>query len=345
MKFNNLFIAILSFIPLFAFTQMGGRNSYPFLEMNFNARTAALGGAILSVQDGDVNVGVLNPAAMNAEMHKKVSFSHAFHAGKINYGQFSYVHQLKTKHFISGSIQYMGYGNMDRRAPNGEYLGQFAPFEYSLGAGYGYRINEVLSVGANLKIISSHIDTYSSYGASVDLAGMYFSKNKTLGITAMVRHFGVQFNPYVDERNPLPTNFQLGIGYKLPHAPFRFSILMHHLNKWDLTYFDPNITATFDPLTGEWVEPKLPGFFEKLANHLTYQIEVNAGKIVHIRAAFDYYRRQSMKLEAKPGAAGFSFGVGLHFKRFALDYGMALYSRAGMNNVLSFTLNLDKVKK
>lgn len=344
MKIYSPILFAFLLLPILVTAQVGGRNAFPFLDLNFNARQASLGGSLLSVKDNDVNIGVLNPAALNEEMHKRVSFSHAFHAGKINYGQFSYVHALNEKNFISGFIQYMGYGNMERRATNGELLGEFAPFEYALGAGYGRKINEVLSVGANLRLIGSHIDTYSSYGASLDLAGMYYSKNKTFGVTAMVRHAGVQFNSYVTDRDPLPTNFQIGLGYKLPHAPFRFSILMHHLNKWDLTYVDPGATSTYDPLTGEWVEPKLPGFFEKLANHFTYQIEVNAGKMVHLRAAFDYYRRQSMKLESRPGAAGFSFGVGLHFKRFALDYGLALYSRAGMNNVLTFSMNLQKVK-
>ncbi len=344
MNLKTIFLIVLLSFSFFGFSQMGGNTAYPFLSLPFNARTTALGGSLLSVIDEDVNIGVVNPAALNEKMHKRLSLNHAFHSGKINFGQLAYVHALNEKNYLSASIKYMAYGSMDRRASNGELQGEFSPFEYVLGVGYGRPINEVLSVGANLNLIGSHIDGYASYGVSVDLAGMYYTRKKTFGITAMVSHAGVQFNPYVNGRTPLPTNFQIGLGYKLPHAPFRFSILMHHLNKWDLTYFDPNVKPVYDPLTGEYVVAKSPGFFEKLAQHFTYQIEVNAGKMIHIRAAFDYYKRQSMKVEAKPGVAGFSFGVGLHFKRFGLDYGLALYSRSGINNVLTFSMNLQKVK-
>lgn len=344
MNLKTILILSILFVPLSLLAQMGGNNSYPFLSLNYSARNTALGGPLLSVKDNDVNIGVYNPAALNAEMDKNISFNHAFHSGKINFGQLAYVHKINDKNLISASIKYMAYGSMDRRTENGDLIGEFSPFEYVLGVGYGRPINQVLSVGANLNIIGSHIANYSSYGVGVDIAGMYLSKNKSFGLTAMVSHAGVQFNPYVDGRKPLPTNFQIGIGYKLPHAPFRFSIIMHHLNKWDLTYFDPNTKPTYDPLTGDFIDSKKPGFFEKLAQHFTYQLEVNAGKIVFIRAAFDYYKRQSMKLEAKPGVAGLSFGVGLHFKRFSLDYGIALYSKAGMNNVLTFSMNLQKVK-
>jgi hypothetical protein len=53
-------------------------------------------------------------------------------------------------------------------------------------------------------------------------------------------------------------------------------------------------------------------------------------------------RRQELKLEQRPGIAGFSFGAGLYFKRFTLDYGIMSYSAAGVQNMLSLSMPIGK---
>jgi len=52
-----------------------------------------------------------------------------------------------------------------------------------------------------------------------------------------------------------------------------------------------------------------------------------------------------LKLLQRPGLAGFSLGAGLYFKRFSIDYGLSVFSKAGFNNMLTLTTNFDKWKK
>ena len=78
--------------------------------------------------------------------------------------------------------------------------------------------------------------------------------------------------------------------------------------------------------------------------HLTINAEVLASKNIHLRAGFNYYARQSLKLESKPGAAGLSFGAGLYFKRFNLDYGFTVFSKAGFNHMITLSADLGKIK-
>ncbi|MBI1837291.1 MAG: hypothetical protein HYR91_08510 [Flavobacteriia bacterium] len=52
-----------------------------------------------------------------------------------------------------------------------------------------------------------------------------------------------------------------------------------------------------------------------------------------------------MKVNTHPGAAGFSFGIGLYFKRISIDYGFKIFSKAGFNNMLTLTTDLSKWKK
>lgn len=345
MAMKTILLIITLLTASLTFSQTGGQTSYALLGLTYNARSAGLAGNFITAKDQDINMGVANPSLLNDKMHQGISVSQALHAGRINYGMFSYGHAIKEKHMISAHIRYVAYGKMKRTEKNGVEMGTFNPFEYILGVGYGYQINPMITVGANLNIIGSHLEVYNSYGTSVDLAGSFVNKSETFLATVLFKNVGFQFNAYNEKRSPLPADFQLGVSYRLKHAPFRFSILMHHLNKWDLTYSDPKAQPTVDMLTGDTIPVKRPKFFEKLAQHFTFQVEVLATKNIHIRAGFDYYSRQSMKLESKPGIAGFSFGFGLYFKRFGIDYGFTVYSKAGFNNMLTLSSNLGRLRK
>lgn len=342
---TTLIICVTVLFPLLSLAQTGGQHVFSFLDLSYNARESGLSDLFISVKDDDINVGVTNPGMLNSGMNNSVGVSQAFHAGGINYGMLAYGRSLKKDRFLSAHIRYVSYGKMQGTAVNGTTIGTFNPLEYIIGVGYNQKLNERIAVGANLNFIGSHLESYSSFGSSLDLGGVYTNEEGNWLVSALVKNAGVQFNPYYDERGTLPTNFLLGTSYKLRHAPFRFSLLAHHLNEWDLTYNDPTLQPTIDPLSGDTIPVKRPGFGEKLAQHLSYQLEILAGKNIHLRAGFNYYARQSLKLESKPGLAGFSFGTGLYFKRFNLDYGFTIYSKAGFNNMLTLTVNLDQIKK
>lgn len=341
---KTVFTFLTLIIAAHNYAQIGGTTSFPLLDLTFNARSAGLGGNFISAKDKDINLGVANPSLLNGGMHNQISVNQAFHAGKVNYGMISYGRALKKNRFIAGHIRYVNYGKIQGREVNGVETATFNPFEYVFGVGFGQQLNPRISVGGNVNIIGSHLETYTSYGASLDLAGTFTTRDSSLLVTAIVKNAGVQFNSYNDKRNLLPINFQAAVSYKVKHAPFRFSVLMHHLNKWDITYNDPNLVATKDPLTGELVEPKRPGFGEKLAQHLAFQLEILASKNFHLRAGFDYYGRQSLKVDSRPGAAGLSFGTGLYFKRFSFDYGFTIFSRSGFNHMITLSTNISKVR-
>ena len=60
---------------------------------------------------------------------------------------------------------------------------------------------------------------------------------------------------------------------------------------------------------------------------------------------FDYQRRQELKLEQAPGLSRMSFGIGLHFRKFKLDYGFMVYSKAGISNTIGLSTKLNDWKK
>lgn len=343
MKFIFSFFLIL--ISFSSIAQTGGTTSFALLDLTYNARAAGLGNDFISAKDQDINLGVANPSLYNDKMHNTLSANQAILSGGINYGQVVYGKKLKIG-FLGTSIRYVNYGEFRRTDINGSDQGAFNPFECIIGAGYGKQLNPRISVGTNLNLIYSQLESYSAFGAAIDLAGTYTNKNEDFLVTAMVKNAGMQFKSYYNKQKaPLPAEFQIAAAYKLSHAPFRFSILAHHLNKWNITYVDPNLKPTVDALTGDSIPVKYAGFGEKLARHFTYSVEILASKNIHLRFGFDYQKRQEMKLEARPGIAGLTFGLGLYFKKISIDYGFSVYSRAGFNNMLTLSTNLSRWKK
>ncbi|MFT6282911.1 MAG: hypothetical protein ACJA0U_003049 [Salibacteraceae bacterium] len=339
-------ILALSFGSI-SYAQTGGLSAFPFLDLTFNARAAGLGGDFISVKDQDINTGIANPSLLNKEMANQVGFNQALLAGGINFGMVNYGFNLKEYGTMSTYIKYVSYGTFQRTSVNGTNEGTFSPFEMVAGTGFGRQLNKRISVGANVNLIYSQLESYSSFGAGIDLAGTFHNEEKEFLVTALVKNAGVQFNSYAnnDNKAPLPTEFQMALSYKLPHAPFRISLLAHHLNRWDITYNDPTLLPTVDPLSGDTIPVPRANFLEKFARHFTYQVEALISENIHFRVGFDYHRRKEMALEQRPGVAGLSFGLGLYFRKFTLDYGFAIYSRAGYNNMLTLSTNISKWRK
>jgi hypothetical protein len=339
---NKLLPLLFALIVVPVFGQIGGTTGYNFLNLPFNARVGGLGGDFITIRDSDVNLGIQNPALLNSKMHKRGSFNQGLYAGGINNGGLNYAYSFSNQVTGAAHFRYVSYGKLARTDINGADLGTFSPGDFVLGASAGKSINERMHIGATFNIIYSQLDSYVSFGNSLDIGGCYTNEDKRLVLSGVIKHLGIQWKGYNGTRSALPLEVQLGVSHKLAHAPFRFSLLGQHLERWDLSYNDPNAKETTDPLTGEVIVAEKAGFAEKLGRHFIFQTEILFGSKLHLRIAFDYNRRQELKLDSRPGVAGFSFGAGLYFKRFTLDYGILCYSSAGVQNMLSLSMPLGK---
>ena len=344
MKFGTLtFLFFLTGLNYFG--QTGGSFSFPFLDLDYNARVASAGGYYICYADDDVNQGLVNPALLNQSMHKVVSVNQAFLAGGHNFGSAAFAEKA-LKGIVSANIRYVDYGVFQRTEVNGQSSGTFRPFEYIVGVGYGKEINEVLSVGGNLNFIGSNLESYSAYGFSIDLGGMYKHPNKLFSTSFLVKNAGLKFKDYTtNDTGILPIDLQLAASYKLAHAPFRFNINVNNLNRWNLTYNDPFAQPTYDALTGDTIPVPKANFIEKTARHMVLATELLISKSLTVRMGFNYHRRQELKLVERPGLSGFCFGVGFKTKLVRIDYGFVMYSKAGYNNVISLSSNISNWKK
>jgi hypothetical protein len=344
MRYLVLFSIIFSKLT---FAQIGGNTSFNNLNRIYNARSLALGGYFISQKDKDPNLSINNPALLNSELNKKFAFNQLFQTGDIQNGMLVYTRNVPKVNCVQNfSLRYVDYGKNIETNEFGEEIGNFTPIDFIFSSGIGKKINNHLSFGTQLNLLYSQYSSLNSIGVSVDFGAHYILKDTTQSFSLLLKNAGYQLKGFTKDRTAeLPTEIQLAYTHKLKHAPFRFNYLFHHLNKWDLTYFDPNTKVKIDPLTGDSILPKKANLIQKTALHITPQIELLIGKNIHIRFAFDYFKRYQMALTNRPGISGFSFGVGLYFKRFSIDYGFSGYSTAGNLNGISFISSLDQWRK
>ncbi|MBI2259538.1 MAG: type IX secretion system protein PorQ [Flavobacteriia bacterium] len=333
------------YLSSFIFSQSGGESSYQVLNVPFSARTASLGTDFISVLDKDVQLSISNPCLLNSSMHKKLAFSQGVY-GATQLGSLVYAKSIDSSRTFSLNLRNINYGNLRRFDTKGNEIGTFYSGDFVLGSGFAKKINPVMGIGVQANLIYSQLESYASFAGGIDFSSYYqFLKHKTF-ITIIAKNIGGVIKPYIkNQKLHFPLEVQMAISHQLKHAPFRISILAHNLNRWDLTYFDPNKSREIDPLTGDTLNVPKAKFSEKLFRHFTYQAELLLSKNIHFRLAFDYHRRKELKVNEKPGIAGFSFGVGLMFKRIQLDYGFVCYSASGYGNFLTLSTNLNHWKR
>ncbi len=344
MPLRRFFILFLISFALFSYAQPGGNNTYEFLNLPLSARANGLGANMISIKDHDVNLAFQNPSLLDSTMHNALSLSYMNYYAGVKYGYSGYAGTFKNIGTFSAGIQYLDYGSFTAADATGETTGTFGAADYMLNIGYGRQIDSLFSVGANLKTVYSALETYTSFGNAVDVAGTYHNQRHLFTIAAIVKNLGKQWKPYREGNyEPLPFEVQLGISKKLGKAPLRFTLFLHNLEKWDLTYVDPNNpTPTVDPITNEPIKQKKIGSFgDKIGRHVIGAVEILPGKNFHIRIAYNYQRAKDLKAEARAGIAGFSGGFGIKIYKFQINYGRSVYHIAGGTNMFTVTTNIS----
>jgi hypothetical protein len=334
-----IFVAIGLIFSIQSFSQSGGKATYQFLNLTNSARVAALGGNFLTIHDNDLSLALANPSLITPSMNKTLSLNFVDYFAGTNYGYASYGFDLNKLGSFAGTMQYYSYGKSDNTNENGETLGQFSAGEYNFNLGWGRMLDSVFSIGANLKVIYSGLEIYHSYGLAVDVAGSYIP-NESFCASLIFRNIGRQITTYTSAgAEPLPFEIQAGISKKLAHVPFRYSILLQHLEKWDLLYNDPN--AVVDPFTGELpTQSDFEKFAQNAMRHIILGGEFIPAKFLSVRFGFNYLRRQEMKVVSRPGTVGFSWGIGLNVSKFNFSYSRAAYHLSGSPNFISVSTNL-----
>ncbi len=346
MKNRYTFLIIFFLFVVFPYKQLlsqnGGSSTYEFLRLPNSARIAAMGGDFLAINDNDITLTLANPSLITPQMNNHLGLSFVDYYSDVNYGFANYSRTFSKLGSYTGTIQFINYGKFTSSDVDGTPAGDFTAGEYNFNLGWGRQLDSTFSIGANFKAIYSDLQDYHSFGIAVDVAGTYNNSDRGLTVSLIGRNIGRQLKSYVAGNNePLPFELQLGMSQRLKHLPFRYSILLNHLEKWDLTYDDPNDDTYTDPLTGKATNKgPFDKFGDKLMRHVVIGGEFIPSRYFSIRFGYNYQRRQEMKVESKLSTVGFSWGFGLRVSKFNFSYSRSAYHLAGSPNFITITTNL-----
>lgn len=328
-------------VPLLVSAQKGGTSTYGFLGLTNAARVAALGGEAVSITDDDLNLVFHNPALLSGAMHNHLNLNYVDYFAGVNFGYASYAYRRDGAGNFAAGMHYVDYGTFDETDELGQINGTFRASEYALNLVYSRSIiDTLLTVGVNMKPIFSAFERYTSWGIAFDAGIVYHNPGTLTSVGLVAKNIGFQFSSYAGKREGLPFEIQAGITQGLAHAPFRFSITYQNLERWDLTY-DTEEEDLFDPLGGEVQRSGFDLFGDKLMRHLVFGMEFLLGENFHLDMGYNYKRRQEMKVNARPGMVGFSWGFGFRISKFHIAYGRSSYHLAGGTNHFSLTTNLS----
>lgn len=340
-------VLLLTFLAGSAVAQQGGLHTFKFLDLDYSARSMSMAGDYISVNDGDIDLSIVNPSTISDKMHNQGSINHFFYPAGINYGQIAYGRTFDKVGTFVGHMRYVSYGRFTRMDDTGIEQGNFTAGDYALGVGYGHQLNKLFSIGANFNFIFSHLETYTSLGLGVDVAANFKHEESNISASIVARNIGYQLKGYTSKNHePLPIEVLAGISYKFHHAPFRLSVVGTDLTNWDLTYNDPDWEPTIDQLTGDTIPVPEESWISKLGYHMNVGLEiVPKSERFFVRAGFNYQRRDALGVTNRMGIGGFSFGFGLRLKKFSFNYGISFYSAAGISNSFGFTSNIGEWKR
>ncbi|MCQ2334271.1 MAG: type IX secretion system protein PorQ [Paludibacteraceae bacterium] len=334
---------MILFMGLMAVTSglyaQAGRSVFAFLDLPYSARLNALGGANVSLgNDHEVTAALNNPALLSAATQNMLQLGYANYGAAMNFAQVAYGHNWGDNYFAV-ALHYLDYGQFQYADPYGNMQqGQtFSARDAMLDIIYSRQLGPLFRVGASLKPVFSSYETYTSFALGADVGGYFALPDSTLQIGLTLQNIGWQLKGfytdlYGQQLYMMPLNLQLGLSYKLPHAPLRFSMTIHNLQRWDLNYYQPNA----QPAT----------WYDMLFRHTVWAIDILPKKdIFWLTVSYNHRRRMEMQLVDQRSMAGFAIGAGLNIKMVRLGFAMSQYTRGNFTYQASFSLNINDLLK
>ena len=343
MKRNIIFINTLIFLLIFTNIrgQIGGNNSFTFLNIPSNPTISALGGINVSKTQRDSNAFLQNPALLDTSENNLLGVNFLPYLGGVKYSSIAFVKSFKKQPF-GIAVQNMSYGNFQQTDATGNILGKFSANDVAITLSHAHRQGNI-TFGGNLKFVNSIIESYTSSAILLDFGGVFKHPKNDLSFGIALKNIGIRLRNFTPNDNPdLPLDVQMGISFKPKYMPVRFSITGHHLYKYDITYLDKSIVKK--DLSGNIIENKINPI-DNIGRHFVIGAELLLSKNFNILLGYNHLRNRELSQQNMSGFSGFSVGFLFKTKFMDLSYSCAGYNTAGNLNSFGFVCDLGKIIK
>ncbi|WP_425291004.1 type IX secretion system protein PorQ [Spirosoma linguale] len=332
---------------------LGGQRIFSFLDLPTHARVAALGGQVATAVSPDGAYHLNNPALADSVKPNLGSISLMPYLAAAKYYTIQYglpVKQISPDRHTGWAVglQYLSYGQFDMTDPMGNSLGTFSANDYALSLTHS-RTEGNFTLGATIKAVGSSIEMYSAFGVLADLGGVWRHPKQDLTFGLVAKNVGYLIKNYGPTDADLPFDLQAGVTLKPRHAPVRLTVTAHHLQRFDISYNDPNLNVRYD-LSGNPIS-ETTSVTEKIARHLSVGAELLLSRNVHLLVGYNHQKRAEGKVTTTGigGSAftgtGISFGASVQARAFQLTYARFTSIPTAGTSQLSLRIDLERLLK
>jgi hypothetical protein len=213
---------------------------------------------------------------------------------------------------------------------------------------YARQLHPCWKVGVTLKPVYSIYEAYSSFAIGADIGAHFVTRDSTFQMGLVLQNIGWQLKGFYSEEGGtnhemLPLNLQLGLTYKIKHAPLRFHLQLHNLQTWNLHYEWTSLDKS--PTTGDII-PHDVKWYDMLFRHTIWSIEiVPKSERFYIALSYNHRRRAELNLIDQRSLAGFSLGAGVRIKQARLGFAMSQLTKSNFSYQVGLTLDINSLLK
>tara|TARA_B110000881_G_C18595443_1_gene530934 strand:- start:1737 stop:2648 length:912 start_codon:yes stop_codon:yes gene_type:complete len=299
-----------------------------------------MGGDVISIVDNDVSLAFQAPSLLNKEMNRQMSFNFVDYVSDINFISFHYAQKISNNLMIFSGLDAINYGEFIGSDATGNSTSLFTANQQIFTLGTAKQISDKFTLGTNIKLLNSQLESYHSLSLSSNVSTTYFNKENNLAATLLFKNMGKPIKSYTSTSENLPFEIQLGLSKSLQHLPFRYSLVLHHLNVYDISN-DYNLNTIYD-LTSNTIIIKKETVAKKMLRHVILGGELNPfRKSLYLRAGFNFQRREDLKLSSSFSMSGFSWGMGFSVKKIQINYSRSALHSSSVLNSFSLITNLS----
>lgn len=321
-------------LPLQAQIKGAGSGVFNFLNLPASSRLNALGGENVSIADGDISMAFINPALLTQHTDKVLQLNYAYYLAGTMFGSVMYGHNYKDNYFAAG-VHYLDYGQMQYADEMGNQLGAtFTAKDICVNFVYARQLGPMFRVGATIKPIFSIYERYNSFALGADVGGHFHTTDSLFQMGLTLRNIGWQLKSFYEEdfgqhTEMLPLNLELGISLRLAHAPLRFSLTAHNLQRWDIAPNEQDV---------KW--------YDMLFRHTIWAVDIlPKNDKFYLTVSYNHRRQAEMTIKDVRSLAGFSFGAGVKIYKFRVGFAMGQHTKGNFTYQASISTDINSFLK
>lgn len=288
-------------------------NSFDFLRVDFNPRTAALGNSFTTLR-GDVAGLAINPAGMAYSTDKHYSFNYTNYLLDVNGGMAAYSQKFDNIGILSAAVIYIDYGEFKETNESAVETGStFGANDMALIIGWADKFEKNFSYGVNVKYIFSKIQDYNASAFALDLGLIWeASFEKNLFFAFSLLNVGSNVEYYANTKEHLPLSMRFGVSKILEHLPLEISVSLTDINM------------------------EADNFTDRLSR-FSVGGEFRLSESLRLRLGYDNRLHQDLKGIEANEFGGLSGGLGIYIGDFRFDYSYSNYNLIGNTHRFGIT--------